>query len=150
MFGIHIANVCGYKILYFWTNLQKHHMLVFTKNSHLKVLLVYRYTTVKLKQQCPLPTCTKPSLHYHGSTTVMHRPSFLLRRYCGIIILWHICNTKLLLSVLWAIPGNITSSLPGVVYECVVRVNNAIGNEEWCFHGIELTRKLSYIFLQYC
>ena len=38
-------------------------------------------------------------------------------------------NIKLLLSVLSAIPGNITSSLPGIVYECVTRVNNAIGNE---------------------
>ena len=39
----------------------------------------------------------------------------------------------LLLSVLSAIPENITSSLPGIVYECVARVNNAIGNERVMF-----------------
>ena len=40
---------------------------------------------------------------------------------------------KLLLSVLSIIPGNITSSLPGIVYECVAWVNNAIDNERVMF-----------------
>ena len=35
----------------------------------------------------------------------------------------------ILLSVLSVIPGNITRSMPGIVYECVAQVNNAIGNE---------------------
>ena len=51
------------------------------------------------------------------------------------------CNSQdnnLLLSLLSAIPGNITSSLPGVVYECVARVNNATGNELVMFPGIAL------------
>ena len=39
----------------------------------------------------------------------------------------------LLLSVLSAIPGNITSSLLGIVDECVARVNNAMGNERVMF-----------------
>ena len=47
-------------------------------------------------------------------------------------------ETKLLLSVLSVIPGNITSLLPGIVYECVARVNSAIGNERVMFHGITL------------
>ena len=47
------------------------------------------------------------------------------------------CSNKLLSSVLSVIPGNITSLLPGIVYECVARVNDAIGNER-CFHGITL------------
>ena len=37
------------------------------------------------------------------------------------------------MSVLSVIPGNITSSMPGIVYECVARVNNAIGNERVMF-----------------
>ena len=47
---------------------------------------------------------------------------------------------KLIFSVLSVIPGNITSSLLGIVYKCVARVNNAIGNEQVMFriHGIML------------
>ena len=40
---------------------------------------------------------------------------------------------NLLLSVLSAIPGNIMSSLGGIVYECVAQVNNVIGNERVMF-----------------
>ena len=39
------------------------------------------------------------------------------------------------------IPGNIMSSLLGVVYKCIARVNNSIIKKAmnvWCFHGIAL------------
>ena len=42
-------------------------------------------------------------------------------------------STKLLLSVLSVITGNITNSLPDIVYECVARVSTAIGNEQLMF-----------------
>ena len=58
---------------------------------------------------------------------------------------------KLLLSVLSVISGNITSSLPGIVYECIARVNNAIGNEQDVSMVLrsKRIRNLSYIDLQY-
>ena len=59
-----------------------------------------------------------------------HAHMFVLRVKVQYTI---IVNIKLLLSVLSVIPGNITSSMPGIVYECVARVNNAIGNERVMF-----------------
>ena len=47
---------------------------------------------------------------------------------------------ELLLSVLSAMPGNITTSLPGIVYKCIARVNNTIRNERVILHSKQTIR----------
>jgi hypothetical protein len=53
-----IANDCGYKILRFWANPQKYQTLVPTKNSHLKVTMVFTCIFARAFQPGAIQNCT--------------------------------------------------------------------------------------------